>query len=37
VTVYRPNAKPTFFHEDQTIDAEPHLPGFRAVVGEFFH
>jgi len=36
VTVYRPDGKPAFFHEDQTIDAEPHLPGFRAVVRDFF-
>jgi Uma2 family endonuclease len=36
VTVYRPNVKPAFFHEDQTIDAEPHLPGFRAAVRDFF-
>jgi Uma2 family endonuclease len=28
VTVYRPDAAPTFFHENQTIDAEPHLRGF---------
>jgi Uma2 family endonuclease len=37
VTVYRPDAEPALFHKDQTIDAEPHLPGFRAVVGKFFH
>lgn len=36
VSVYRPDAKPTLFHEDQTIDAEPHLPGFRAIVKDFF-
>jgi len=36
VTVDRPNAEPVLFHKDQTIDAEPHLPGFRAVVGKFF-
>ena len=36
VTVYRPDAKPEFYHEEKTIDAEPHLPGFRAVVKSFF-
>ncbi len=36
VTVYRPDAQPALFHEDQTIDAEPHLPGFKAQVGSFF-
>jgi hypothetical protein len=35
VTVYRPDAAPPRFHENQTIDGEPHLPGFRAVVGAF--
>lgn len=35
VTVFRPDAKPALFHEDQTIDAEPHLPGFRALVRDF--
>lgn len=36
VAVYRPDAAPALFHESQTIDAEPHLPGFRAAVGSFF-
>jgi len=36
VTVYRTDAQPALFHEHQTIDAEPHLPGFRARVGSFF-
>jgi Uma2 family endonuclease len=36
VTVYRPDAQPALFNENQTIDAEPHLPGFRAGVGSFF-
>jgi Uma2 family endonuclease len=36
VTVYRPDAAPALYHESQTIDGEPHLPGFRAVVGAFF-
>jgi Uma2 family endonuclease len=36
VTVYRPDLQPALFNENQTIDAEPHLPGFRACVGSFF-
>jgi Uma2 family endonuclease len=36
VTVYRPDAAPALYHESQTIDAEPHLPGFRAQVKAFF-
>lgn len=36
VLVYRPDAAPVLFSEDQTIDAEPHLPGFRAPVRLLF-
>ena len=36
VSVYRPDADPSLFHEGQVIDAEPHLPGFRAEVKSFF-
>jgi Uma2 family endonuclease len=36
VTVYRADAQPALFHEHQTIDAEPYLPGYRARVGSFF-
>lgn len=36
VTVYRPDAQPRLYAGDDPIDAEPHLPGFRAAVGAFF-
>jgi len=36
ITVYRVDAPPQLFNETQTIDAEPHLPGFRAAVSEVF-
>src|SRR5438132_672500 len=36
ITVYRADAPPQLFNETQTIDAEPHLPGFRAAVSEVF-
>jgi Uma2 family endonuclease len=36
VTVYRPDAKPQLFNADQELTAEPHLPGFRVDVGDFF-
>ncbi len=36
VTVYRPDAPPVLFNVTQELTAEPHLPGFRARVAEFF-
>ena len=36
VTVYRPDAKPQLFNADQEITAEPHLPGLRVAVADFF-
>lgn len=36
VTVHRPDAKPDFFTSDDQLTAEPHLPGFRAAVRQFF-
>jgi len=36
ITVYRADAPPQLFNETQTIDAEPHLPGFRAPVTAIF-
>lgn len=33
---YRPDAPPRLFHNAETIDAEPHLPGFRVAVSELF-
>jgi Uma2 family endonuclease len=36
ITVYRADAPPALFNETQTIDAEPHLPGFRVAVKEIF-
>ena len=36
VTVYRAVAKPQLFNADQELSAEPFLPGFRVLVGEFF-
>ncbi len=36
VTVYRPDADPTFFNFTQDLTADPHLPGFRAPVASLF-
>ena len=36
VMVYRPETNARTFHVDETIDAEPDLPGFRAQVAQFF-
>jgi Uma2 family endonuclease len=36
IRVYRSDAAPVLFHEDQSIDAEPHLPGFRAALKSMF-
>ena len=36
VIVHRPDAKPQLFNADQEITAEPHLPGFRVPVADFF-
>ena len=36
ITVYRADAEPQLFNVTQTIDAEPHLPGFRVAVAEVF-
>ena len=37
VTVYRPDRMPELFNVSQSLDAEPHLPGFRAAVADFFY
>ncbi len=34
--VHRPDARPQLFNVDQEITAEPHLPGFRVAVADFF-
>ena len=36
ITIYRPDALPTLVNADQEITAEPHLPGFRVAVAQFF-
>lgn len=36
ITVYRSDAEPQLFNVTHTIDAEPHLPGFRAAVADVF-
>lgn len=36
VTVYAPDRGPVLFNASQIIDAEPHLPGFRSPVTDFF-
>src|SRR5438105_3111491 len=36
VTVYRPDARPQMFNEDQDLSGEPHLPGFRVSVARLF-
>jgi Uma2 family endonuclease len=36
ITVYRADAPPQLYNETQTIDAEPHLPGFRAPLASLF-
>lgn len=36
ICVYRPDSAPVLFHENQIIDAEPQLPGFRAAVKSLF-
>jgi Uma2 family endonuclease len=36
VTVHRPDAAPKLYNIEEEIDAEPHLPGFRASVAQIF-
>jgi len=36
VTIISPDQKPVLVNEDQEICGEPHLPGFRVKVAEFF-
>lgn len=36
VRVYRPDARPQLFNEDQEIAGDPHLPGFRVPVARLF-
>jgi Uma2 family endonuclease len=36
VTVYRPDAPPQLFNDQQELTAEPHLPGLRVPVAEVF-
>ena len=36
VTVYRPGSTPRVYGVEDEIDAEPHLPGFRAAVATIF-
>ena len=36
ITVYRPDALPSFYNVGDEIDAEPHLPGFLAAVATIF-
>jgi Uma2 family endonuclease len=36
VRVYRPDARPQLFNDEQELTGEPHLPGFRAPVARLF-
>lgn len=36
VIVYRPDAEPAIFNNQQDLTADPHLPGFRVRVAELF-
>jgi Uma2 family endonuclease len=36
LTVYRPDARPRLFNEDQELTGDPHLPGFHAPVARLF-
>jgi Uma2 family endonuclease len=36
ITVQRGDAKPELFHTDQSIAADPHLPGFNVAVADVF-
>jgi|SRR5262245_30078182 len=36
VRVYRPDARPQLFNEDQELSGEPHLPDFRVPVARLF-
>ncbi len=36
ITVFRPDAPPEFYHEEQEITAESHLPCFRIPVARLF-
>ena len=36
VRVYRPDARPRLFNEDDTLTAEPHMPGFAVPVRRLF-
>lgn len=36
VVVVRPDAPPRLYNATETLDAEPHLPGFTVVVGTWF-
>jgi Uma2 family endonuclease len=36
VTVYRPDSVPRLYSIEDEIDAEPHMPGFRAAVASIF-
>jgi len=36
VQVYRPDARPVLFNDDQELSGEPHLPGFRVAVADLF-
>lgn len=36
VSVYRPGAEPELFNSNQSISAEPHLPGFSTPVAKMF-
>ncbi|MFO0949849.1 MAG: Uma2 family endonuclease [Isosphaeraceae bacterium] len=36
VTVYRPDAPPVLYNDQQDLTAEPHLPGFRTPVARLF-
>jgi Uma2 family endonuclease len=36
VTVHRPDAFPVLFNAEQSLSAEPHLPGFQTAVADIF-
>lgn len=36
VTVHRPDSEPVLFNRHQDITAEPHLPGFKVRVADYF-
>ena len=36
IVAYRPDGHPRLYHAGDTVEGEPHLPGFRVAVGRLF-